>query len=78
MDQWLIDLLADIEARLATIHGKGAEVHWGTRRRMAYDIRWPVGKQMEAHFDASLGSTAKLELMQAEIAAIKAAIPKEA
>lgn len=76
MEQWLIDLLVDIDGRLTAIHGEGAPVHWSTRRRMAYDTRWPSGRQNEAHFDASLGDTTKLELMKAEFAAIKAAIPK--
>lgn len=77
MEQWLEDLLSVINERLAAQQLDPAEVHWSTKRRMAYDIRWPVGRQMEAHFDNSLGNPAKLDLMQAEFAAIKEAIPKE-
>lgn len=76
MDQWLIDLLSAVDGKLADQHLDPAEVHWSTRRRMAYEIRWPAGRQMEAHYDASLGDGAKLELLHTEIAAIKAAIPK--
>lgn len=78
MEQWLEDLLALVDANLIDQQLDPADVHWSTRRRMAYEIRWPASRQMEAHFDASQGSTAKLEAMQAEFASIKATVPKEA
>lgn len=77
MEQWLADLLAAVDDRLASQRLDPTAVHWSTKRRMAYDIRWPVGRQMEAHFDNSMGNPDKLDLMRAEFAVIKEAIPKE-
>lgn len=36
---------------------------------------WPIGKQLEAHHDAANGKPAKLDRMNAEIAAIKTRYP---
>ena len=77
MEPWLTDLLA----ACAGAHADWADMHWSTRRRIAIRKRWPEGAQMEALSDHALGRTAadggKWETMQAEIAAIKAANPKE-
>ena len=76
MEQWVIDLTAEIEAALAADRLDPADVGYTRKRRMAYEKRWPTGRQMEAHADAALGDTAKRDLMLSEIAAIKEAIPK--
>lgn len=50
---------------------------WRQVRARAILAKWPANLQMEAHFDASMGNTAKLEQLQSDILAIKAAVPKE-
>lgn len=76
MEQWLIDLIAMIDAALVADHLDPADVGYARKRRMAYDARWPTRRQMEAHADAALGDTTKRDLMLAEIQAIKDALPK--
>lgn len=67
MEQWLIDLLA----------GLPADSHWTTRRRMAILARWPDSAVRAAEQDSRLGKPEDLARYDAEVAAIKAAIPKE-
>lgn len=66
MVEWLINVLDGIPLN----------AHWTTRRRMAIISRWPMWRQIEAHHDAANGRLETLALMNAEIAEIKAAIPK--
>lgn len=66
MSEWLNQILS----------GMPVEAHWSTRRRMAIMARWPQGRQLEAHHDAANAKPDMLALMNAEIAEIKAAIPK--
>lgn len=76
MSDWLTALVAEIDAALIADRLDPAEVGYARKRRMAYDARWPMRRQMEAHADAAAGDTTKRDLMMAEIEAIKAAIPK--
>lgn len=82
MDQWLDNIVASIEAELVSQQVDPTDVAYSTKRRMAYDARWPTRRQMEAHLDAANGDAAKVDLMKAEFAAIKAhpffAKPQEA
>lgn len=66
MPEWLNQILS----------GLPVEAHWSTRRRMAILARWPQGRQLEAHHDAANAKPETLALMNAEIAEIKAAVPK--
>lgn len=50
---------------------------WRQVRARAILATWPVPAQLEAHSDASNGNPAKLEQMQTDVAAIKAAVPKD-
>ncbi|BAE50587.1 hypothetical protein [Paramagnetospirillum magneticum] len=81
MAQWLTDLIAILQDEYAAQDIAWIEVGWDTKRRRLIAIRWPAGAQSEAMQDHLNGRIeadgGKWERMQAEIAAIKAAIPKE-
>lgn len=51
---------------------------WREARRLAYLAAWPLDKQAEATTDAANGDTTKLDQMNADFDAIRAAIPKPA
>ncbi|EPY02653.1 hypothetical protein [Magnetospirillum fulvum] len=72
MTSWIDPLIETITAKLAEQGLDPADVAYATRRRMAYDLRWPVRRQMEAHLDAANGNATTLEAMKAEFADIKA------
>jgi len=72
MTSWIDPLIATITAKLAAQSLDPAEVGYAARRRMAYELRWPVRRQMEAHLDAANGDATTLEAMKAEFAEIKA------
>lgn len=65
--EWLDELMAEIPT----------DLHWVTRRRMAYMKRIPPYRQQEALIDNANGDGAKLLQINLEIAAIKQAIPKD-
>ena len=67
MEQWLIELLNEIPT----------DAHWATRRRMAILARCPATRQQEALLDSANGRPERLASLNADIDAIKAAIPKE-
>jgi hypothetical protein len=52
------------------------DLHWKTRRRMAIMNRCTVSRQLEALLDFANGDPTTLADLKADIAAIKAAIPK--
>ncbi len=52
------------------------DLHWKTRRRMAIMNCCPVSRQLEALIELANGDPTTLADMNADIAAIKAAIPK--
>ncbi|MBI5121347.1 MAG: hypothetical protein HZA67_10100 [Rhodospirillales bacterium] len=66
MEQWLIDLLAQYPD----------DGNWAKRRRMIILSRWPDGSVRAAEQDARNGKPEALDLYDAEVAAIKLAIPK--
>jgi len=66
MDPWLSELLA-----LYLDDG-----NWERRRRQIITHRWPDAAVRAAEQDARLGRTEALALYDAEVEAIKAAIPK--
>lgn len=66
MPQWLRDILDDLPT----------DAHWKTRRRMAIKRRCTVDRQLEALLDFANGDPTTLADLNAEISAIKAAIPK--
>jgi len=66
MEQWLIDLLAVVPD----------DGNWQKRRRMLYLARWPDHAIRAAEYDAKMGDTASIDRYLAEVAAIKAAVPK--
>lgn len=70
MPQWLIDYIAN-----QTADGWN-ELHWSTKRRMAITYRCPASRQQEALLDNANGRPEKLAEMNADIDAIKLAIPK--
>lgn len=72
MSSWIDPLIETIAAKLAAQSLDPADVAYVTKRRMAYDLRWPVRRQMEAHLDAANGNSAMIEAMKEEFAAIKA------
>ncbi|SEH45370.1 hypothetical protein [Magnetospirillum fulvum] len=72
MTSWIDSLIATITAELDSQSLDPADVAYATKRRMAYDIRWPTRRQMEAHLDAATGNPATLEAMKEEFAQIKA------
>ena len=77
MEPWLTDLLATLAAAHPDWWG---DMNWTTKRRIAIKARWPADAQAEAMQDQLAGRTDggnRWPVMQAEIAAIKAAIPKE-
>lgn len=63
---WINELLGQIPQ----------DLHWSTRRRMAYMMRIPAHRQQEALLDNANGNGTKLAAINEEIAAIKSAIPK--
>lgn len=65
--EWVADLIASIPS----------DAHWATRRRIAILSRFPAHLQHEAMLDHANGDSSKLDSMNADIAAIKAAIPKQ-
>jgi hypothetical protein len=67
MEQWLIDLL-----NLYPDDG-----NWSKRRRMIILARWPDGAVRAAEQDARNARPQELARYDAEVVAIKAAIPKE-
>ena len=73
MEQWLTELAAE--------HPNWADLAWSTKRRIAIKRRWPDSAQNEAIQDHLNSRTAddggRWEAMQADITAIKAAIPKD-
>ena len=76
MEPWLTDLLA----ASAAAHPDWADMAWSTKRRILIIARWPDRAQAEALCDQAAGridAGSKWPVYQAEIAAIKAAIPKE-
>lgn len=66
MDQWLTDSLSTLPH----------DAHWTTRRRMAIMRRCTASRQQEATLDALNGRPEKLAALNADIDAIKLAIPK--
>lgn len=68
MEQWLIDLLVAVPA----------DAPWPARRRMAITQRWPDHAVRAAEQDARNGKPEGLARYDAEVAAIKVAIPKPA
>jgi len=75
MEPWLTDLLA----ASAAAHPDWADMAWSTKRRIAINARWPAAALAEALSDQAGGRTdagSKWAVYQAELAAIKAAIPK--
>lgn len=66
MDQWLVDLLDEYPD----------DGNWAKRRRMMILHRWPDASVRAAEQDARQGKPDALELYDAEVAAIKAAVPK--
>lgn len=54
------------------------ELHWTTQRRIAILEACPISRQLEAVTDFLNGKPEKLHALNAEIAVIKAAIPKDA
>lgn len=67
MDQWLIDLLSNLPV----------DAPWTARRRLAIIQRWPDDAVRAAEQDARNGKPESLARYDAEVAAIKAVIPKE-
>jgi len=72
MTSWIDSLIATIAAELDSQSLGPADVAYATKRRMAYDLRWPTRRQMEAHLDAANGNSATIEAMKEEFAQIKA------
>ncbi|CCG41963.1 conserved hypothetical protein [Magnetospirillum molischianum DSM 120] len=72
MAPWIADLIASVETALTAQQLDPSDVAYVTKRRIAYELRWPVRRQMEAHLDAANGSDATIETMKAEFAEIKA------
>lgn len=72
MDQWLSDLLA----AAAASHSDWGNMAYSTQRRILFLRRWPEGSLRAAEQDARLGKPDDLARYDAEIAAIKIAIPK--
>lgn len=66
MPEWLPNILASLPE----------DAHWSTKRRMAILSVCPVSRQQEALLDWMNGNTAKFEALNADINAIKTAIPK--
>lgn len=66
MDQWITDLVV----------AQPTGLHWSTLRRMTILARWPDAMVRAAEQDARLGKPAELARYDAEVAAIKLAIPK--
>lgn len=78
MEQWLTDLLAWVDAELASQGVDPDDAAYSTRRRMAILQRWPDHIVRAAEQDARLGDTTTLDRYDAEVASIKAALPKPA
>ncbi len=66
MEQWLIDMLWNYPE----------DGNWAKRRRMIIMARWPDGAVRAAEQDARNGKPEDLARYDAEVAAIKSAIPK--
>lgn len=66
MEQWLSDLLASCDPAWS----------WVFTRRHCITARWPDSAVRAAEQDARNGLPADLDRYDAEVAAIKAAIPK--
>ncbi len=77
---WLNHLIAALTVEYAAQGIAWDEVAWDTKRRRLITARWPAAAQAEALQDNLNGRTeadgGKWDRMQAEIAAIKAAIPR--
>lgn len=80
MEAWLDELLTRLRGEYAAQGIDWNDVGWDTRRRRLIALRWPSGAQSEAMQDLLNGRTAadggKYDAMVADIAAIKAAVPK--
>lgn len=60
----------------ALLMGGSMSKSWKRARRESYLAAWPVHRQLEAMQDAVNGDSSKLQAMNEEFAAIRAANPK--
>lgn len=76
MEQWLTDLIAEVDADLARLGSDPAEVAYSTKRRMAILRRWPDTAVRAAEQDKRRGDDTEALRYDDEVRQIKAAIPK--